>query len=266
MTLLLRAGAFVAGLLLSVSASALAAPPEPCPSTKLAPLALTHLKRALKANQDVTIIALGSSSTAGVRASDVAHSYPAILQRELEQALPSSHIAVLNRGIGGQDAAEMLARLEKDVLAASPTVVIWQVGANGAMKGIDPDLFKRLVGGGVKHLMAAGIDVVLMDNQRAPAILASAQHAKIDEALAEIAVHRGAGLFTRGRLMDLWQQDGFPYADFMSGDGVHHNDRGYACVARTLAATILDGLGPDPTGPALQSIATARLGPAHVSP
>jgi len=260
----LRVGALVAGLLLCLPISTFAADPAPCPSAKLSPVSLPHVKRALRDNQELTIIALGSSSTAGFHASDVAHTYPAILQRELQQALPTSHVAVLNRGVGGQDATEMLARLERDVLAVSPTLVIWQVGANGAMRGMDPDVFKRLVGGGVKRLEAAGVVVVLMDNQRAPAILASAKHAKIDQALADIAVHHGAALFARGRLMDLWQQDGYPYADFISDDSLHHNDRGYACVAKALAATILDGLGPDRVIRTVQS-ASARIEPGPVS-
>lgn len=264
MRLLVSAGLLIAGLLFAAP-SAMAGESGPCPSAKLSPLSLPHVKRALRSNQEITIVALGSSSTAGFHASDLGHTYPAILQTELQAALPNSHVAVLNRGVGGQDAAEMVARIEHDVLAVSPTLVIWQVGANGAMKGMDPELFKRLVAHGVKRLEAAGVDVILMDNQRAPAILASAKHAKIDQALADIAARHGAGLFARGRLMDLWQEEGYPYADFVSDDGVHHNDHGYACVARALATVILDGLGPDPNMRSVQS-AAARLDPRAISP
>jgi acyl-CoA thioesterase-1 len=258
MIALLRCGALVAGLLLCWPLFAFAAGPGPCPSAKLGPVSLPHVKQAISRNQEVTVVAFGSSSTAGFHASDIAHTYPAVLQAELQKALPSSHIAVLNRGIGGQDATEMLPRLERDTLALSPSLVIWQVGANGAMRGMDPHVFQRLVSSGVKRLEAAGVDVILMDNQRAPAILASAQHAKIDQAIADIAVHHHAGLFQRSRLMDLWQQDGYPYASFISDDGVHHNDRGYACVARALASVILDGLGQEPVTHMVQAAASAR--------
>ncbi len=216
-----------------------------CPAERIAPIALPHLKQALAHNQDVTIIALGSSSTAGYHSSNVAHTYPAILQEELEKALPSAHIAVLNRGIGGQDAVEELARIDKDVLATGPTVVIWQLGANGAMRNSDPQVFKRLVAEGVRRMLGAGLDVVLMDNQRAPAILASPEHVQIEQALADVATATGAGLFSRGLLMDEWQHDGFPYRRFVSDDGLHHNDLGYDCIAKALAAAITTGIGPD---------------------
>ena len=250
----LRIWVFAIALLLGCSAVASAETVQ-CPSAKLPPLQLPHAKRAVSQNQELTIVALGSSSTQGARASDLAHTYPAILQSELERALPRAHVAVLNRGVGGQDAGEELPRLERDVIAAAPTMVIWQVGANGAMRGADPEQFKRLVASGVRRLEAAGIDVVLMDNQRAPAVLASARHAQMDLALANVAAHHNAALFSRGHLMDVWQDEGFPYAQFLAEDGIHHNDRGYACMARALAAAIVEGVSPEPTTTPVQAAA-----------
>ena len=148
----------------------------------------------------------------------------------------------------------MLPRLERDALNAQPTLVIWQVGANGALRRADPDLFRSLVESGVERLRKAGIDVVLMDNQRAPAIMASPDHLRIAQALADIAARTGAGLFGRGRLMDQWQQAGHPYAEFISADGLHHNDTGYRCLAKALAGAILQGLGNAPAGLATASV------------
>ena len=213
-----------------------------CPESRVPPLSLRAVRAALQANNEVTIVALGSSSTQGWHSTDLAHSYPAILQAELSAALPHSHVAVLNRGVGGQDAAEMVQRLERDVVAMQPSLVIWQVGANGAMRGANPEEFQRLVSGGVRRLQSAKMDVVLMDNQRAPKILASPDHIRIDQALADIAAQAGAGLFARGALMDRWQRDGHPYTEFVSDDGIHHNDLGYRCIAKALAASIVDGL------------------------
>ena len=235
----LAAAVCAAALLAPVSAWSTAG----CPRSATPPLVLPGVKAALAANAEITVVALGSSSTQGAHASNIAHSYPAVLQAELSAALPRAHIAVLNRGVGGQDVAEMLPRLERDALQAQPTLVIWQVGANGAMRRADPVVFRDMVESGVMRLRGAGVDVVLMDNQRAPAILASPEHLRIAQALADIAAKTGAGLFGRGQLMDQWQRDGHPYADFVSTDGIHHNDAGYRCVAKALAGAILQGLG-----------------------
>src|SRR3954447_17120670 len=108
-------------------------------------LHLPHLRAAVAGRTEGLIVALGSSSTEGVMASDSAHTYPAVLQAALNKALPAAHFAVINRGIGGQDAPEELARLDSDVIAVHPQLVIWQVGANGAMRHADPLEFHRMV-------------------------------------------------------------------------------------------------------------------------
>jgi lysophospholipase L1-like esterase len=214
-----------------------------CPaSPPLASLKLPHFQAALAAGPQAVIVALGSSSTEGVMASDQAHDYPSELQALLGDRLPRAHVAVLNRGIGGQDAPEELARLNADVLAVRPHLVIWQVGANGAMRHADPAEFKRLVTDGVRRMQAAGIDVILMDNQRSPRVLASSQHGAMEAALAEVAQETGVGLFSRGALMDAWSRDGAPAVQFIAADGLHHNDRGYFCVAKVLAESIVAGI------------------------
>ncbi len=229
----------------AVTLPAAAAPdvPDLCPTARIAPLVLSRVREALASNSELTIVALGSSSTAGWHSSSIAQSYPAILQAELSLALPHAHVAVINRGIGGQDAAEMVPRIEADVVDVRPSLVIWQVGANGAMKNRDPESFRSLVVAGVQKLKGAGIDVVLMDNQRAPAILKAPHPLEMDQAMADVATRTGVSLFDRGALMDQWRVDGHPYEQFMSDDGIHHNDLGYRCVARALASAILEGLG-----------------------
>jgi acyl-CoA thioesterase-1 len=215
---------------------------EPCPPNKIPPIVLPRVKEAVAANREITIVALGSSSTQGWHSSDLAHTYPAILQGLLNAALPTAHVAVINRGVGGQDISEMLPRLEADVIAIRPAVAIFQVGANSAMKHMAPDLFKRLLTQGVRRLEDAKIDVVLMDNQRARTILAAPEHMQFDQAMADVAAATGASLFDRGALMDQWRRSGYPYERFMSDDGIHHNDYGYRCVAQALSAAIIDGV------------------------
>jgi acyl-CoA thioesterase I len=230
-------------LLLMLAATALANPA--CPSSPAtAPIALPHLRTAVNNGMEGVVVALGSSSTQGAMASDLAHSYPAVLQQALSTGLPEAHVAVINRGIGGQDAAEELSRLDADVLAVRPQLVIWQVGANGALRNADPAAFHSMVATGVRRLQAAGADVILMDNQQSPALLAKAQEPVFDQTLAKVAQETGAALFSRRSLMRGWFHDGAQPAEFIATDGLHHNDHGYLCVAQSLAQAIVAGLAP----------------------
>jgi lysophospholipase L1-like esterase len=176
-------------------------------------------------------------------ASDSAHTYPAVLQMALNKALPSADFAVINRGIGGQDAPEELARLDADVIAVRPQLVIWQVGANGAMHNADPTVFHRMVEDGVNRLLKAGIDVILMDNQRSPRVLAAADHVALENSLGAVARETGANLFSRGHLMDAWSDEGDQFGLFVASDGLHLNDLGYLCVSQTLARQIAAAVG-----------------------
>ncbi len=172
-------------------------------------------------------------------ASTPAQSYPALLQAELGAAWPDRHVAIINRGIGGQDAVSESARLETDVVAVRPQLVIWQVGANAALRSADLGVFQQLVGAGIRRLQQAGIDVVLMDNQRSPRILASVEDQELNETLAELAHETGANLFSRDRLMAAWEQNGASLTAYIARDGLHQNDRGYACVAQALSQAII---------------------------
>ena len=49
-------------------------------------------------------------------------------------AFPGHEITVLNRGVNGEEAADMLARLDTDVIAEKPDLVLWQVGTNSVLR------------------------------------------------------------------------------------------------------------------------------------
>jgi acyl-CoA thioesterase I len=205
-------------------------------------LHLPHLRAAVAARTEGLIVSLGSSSTEGVMASDSAHTYPAVLQATLSKALPAAHFAVINRGIGGQDAPEELARLDSDAIAMRPQLVIWQVGANGAMRHADPVAFHQMVKEGVSRLLKAGIDVILMDNQRSPKVLAAVDHIVLEDSLRHVAEETGVNMFSRSRLMDAWSDAGSKPGLFTASDGLHHNDLGYLCVTQALARQIVAAL------------------------
>jgi len=240
-----RRCALLGGLLLTLAAAAPAGAAS-CPRLSHLPIESPALAEASRQGpHELRIIAFGSSSTAGSGTSNPAHAYPALLQARL-QAVLGPGVTVVNHGVGGEDADNMLARLDRDVIAERPQIVIWQVGANATMRRMDPDRFAGFVRDGIARLRRAGIEVVLMDNQRAPRITAFPGHRRFDAILAEIAASTpGVTLFSRGRMMDRWQAAGVPEAALLGPDGLHHNDRGYACVADALADALLGGL---PTG------------------
>ena len=129
---------------------------------------LAHSQNELAATGTLDIVAFGSSSTSGTGASTPEHSYPAQLAALLQERFPEDRIKVFNAGVHGDTVAMNLARLERDVLARQPDLVIWQVGTNDALQKKNlTDVYGALLGG-IARMKQAGAEVVLMDAQFFP--------------------------------------------------------------------------------------------------
>jgi lysophospholipase L1-like esterase len=223
-----------------------AAAEEPCASkpgqlTLGAPLPKS--RAAIKERKAIEVVALGSSSTQGYGASTPFHSYPAALLRTLQAELPGVKVAVLNKGIGGQDVSQMLERLERDVFAVEPDLVVWQVGTNAALRAQNAAEFRRLLAGGIDRMRAKGIEVVLMTPQFAPAFNALENEQDYLAAMDEVAREKGVGVFPRYEIMRYWfETEQMPYARFIGRDGLHMNDFGYTCIGRLLALALVRSL------------------------
>jgi len=217
---------------------------------------LRRVAHRLAAGEPVTIVAIGSSSTAGAGASSPATSYPSRLADELKQRFPGHDITVLNRGVNGDETQQMLARFATDVIAPRPDLVLWQVGTNSVLRDHSLRTHAVLLREGVAQLKDIGADVVLMDMQFAPRVLAKAETQGMEDQIAFVAKEANVDLFNRFALMRNWHQvQHIPFDVFTAPDELHMNDWGYACVAKFLAAAIAEA-GTRPT-------ATAAAPAAH---
>jgi lysophospholipase L1-like esterase len=212
-------------------------------------LPLTRTARHLAAHRFVMIVALGSSSTAGAGASSAEATYPSRLMAELARRFPTQSIIVLNRGIGGERAIDMLARFDDSVAAERPDLVLWQVGTNAVLRGYDHSKSDALIREGIRRIKAIGSDVVLIDPQFAPKVLAQPESADMVELISNAAKQENVDVFHRFALMRHWHDvDGIPFEAFLSSDGLHMNDWSYRCFAKALADAIADAATPDRLG------------------
>ena len=193
----------------------------------------------IQAGKAVTIVAMGSSSTEGIGASAPAMSYPSRLEQELKERFPGIEINVINHGVGGQDVPEELSRLERDVIAEHPDLVIWQVGTNAVLRRDDLSADEQLIRRGVGIIKEHGSDVVLMDLQYAPRVLARPAWAEMERLIAEIVRQTHVGLFRRFEIMQEWDHtQQLAPAPMIGRDGLHMTDVSYACLANQLAEAL----------------------------
>ena len=202
---------------------------------------LRHSARRLANGEPLTIVAIGSSSTAGVGASSPAMSYPSRLAVELKQRFPGREIVVLNRGVNGQETHEMMARFATDVIAAHPDLVLWQVGTNSVLRDHPLRPHSILLREGITQLKEAGADVVLIDMQFVPRVLAKPETPGMEDQIALAAKEQSVDLFRRFALMRNWHEvQHIPFETFVAPDELHMNDWSYACVAKVLAVGIAE--------------------------
>jgi lysophospholipase L1-like esterase len=221
--------------------------PAPTPQCN-APTELTRLTfplrrtaRRLARGEPLVIVAIGSSSTAGAGASSPAASYPGRLAVELKQRFPANDITVLNRGVNGEETPQMIARFDSAVIAAHPDLVLWQVGTNSVMRDHSLNAHAALLRQGIAQLKAAGADVVLMDMQYAPRVLAKSEAWGMEDQIGLVAKEASVDLFGRFAVMRYWgESQHIPFDAFVGPDHLHMNDWGYACVAKLLAVAITE--------------------------
>jgi hypothetical protein len=202
---------------------------------------LARMRRLVAAGRPVTIMALGSSSTAGAGASTPEASYPARLEAELRSRFPGVAITVLNRGVNGEEAADMLARFDQAAADDKPDVVLWQVGTNSVLRDHPIGPIDRLIIEGLARMKALGTDVVLIDPQFAPKVLAKPDAEGMVGVIAAASTSRGVDLFSRFAVMREWHDvAAIPFEAFLSPDLLHMNDWGYACFAKLLGAAMAE--------------------------
>jgi lysophospholipase L1-like esterase len=206
---------------------------------------LPHVAGKLAAGRPVVIVAFGSSSTSGYGSSSPEFTYPNRLAAQLRRQYPGSDITVLNRGKGGDDAPEMMKRLQGEVLDSHPDLVIWQVGTNAVLRNLDPDETARMVEDGVARIQASGADIVLVDPQYSPRVTERGESAsKMVKLLGKVAELRHVGIFPRFEVMRDWhERQAIPIDSFVISDGLHMNDWGYACFAQLLGDDIIKSVG-----------------------
>jgi acyl-CoA thioesterase I len=115
------------------------------------------------AERPVKIVALGDSLTAGYMVA-AADTFPVKLERALRAQ--GNAVEVVNAGVSGDTAVGGLARLDWAIPEETDAVIV-ELGANDALRGVDPEATQRALDEILRRLRARGV-IVLLAGMRAP--------------------------------------------------------------------------------------------------
>jgi acyl-CoA thioesterase I len=226
------------------------AAPPPC--TAPAELAkferpFAHLAGRIAQRSPITVVAVGSSSTAGNGASSPAAAYPSRLEALLKARFVGVPIRVLNRGVGGEEVRDMLARFDRSVIAEKPDLVLWQIGTNSVLYDHPIVGNAAVLSDGLNRLKAIGTDLALINPQYAPKVLAKPAVENMVGLISTTAKQSGVDLFDRFAVMKYWHEGArLPFTAFLNVDQLHMNDWGYNCLAELLSVAIADAVARAP--------------------
>jgi lysophospholipase L1-like esterase len=203
-------------------------------------------EKAITLKKGDRIVFLGDSITAGGVSPK---GYVTLIKNQLKEKHADLGIEVIGAGVSGNKVPDLQKRLEKDVLAKKPTVVVIYIGINDVWhgendpaKGTPKDKYEA----GLKEIIGkcqeAGARVVLCT----PSVIGEKGDGsnKLDAKLDEYAdVSRAVAKDTKARLCDLrkafvaYEKENNKdnkEKGVLTGDRVHLNDAGNKLVADTI--------------------------------
>jgi acyl-CoA thioesterase-1 len=183
------------------------------------------------------VLAFGDSLTAGygLPASDA---FPARLEARLKDE--GVDVKIVNAGVSGDTTTDGLARLDW-MLADKPDFVILALGANDALRGIDPKIVRANLDAMIDKIQASGAKLLLL-GMLAPANWGAQYEHDFDRVYPDLATAHGVPLypfFLDGVAMD---------PALNQADGMHPNERGVAIMVERIAPLVAKLIGDKASG------------------
>ena len=190
---------------------------------------------AAEHSAEARIVVLGDSLSAGYGL-PAAEAFPAQLEQALRQS--GQAVRVINAGVSGDTTAGGLARLDW-ALAERPQLVIVQLGANDALRGLDPEQARANLDAILTRLKREETQILLA-GMRAPRNLGPAYYTKFDRIYSDLAKKHQIAL-------DPFFLEGVALRpELNQADGLHPNAQGVAIVVRRLLPQVRELLAGRP--------------------
>jgi len=197
-------------------------------TTWLGPLAAALLllpgSATVAAARTPEILAFGDSLTAGLGL-PAGDAFPAQLEARLKSQ--GLDVRVVNAGSSGDTTTDGLTRLDW-ALADRPELVILELGANDALRGIDPTIIRANLDQMIDKIQASGAKLLLAGMQ-APTNWGRDYQRDFDRIYPELAKAHGVALYP-------FFLDGVAMVPQLNQpDGLHPNKRGVTALVERIA-------------------------------
>lgn len=202
---------------------------------------LNRTVEKLGTTKQLRILAIGSSSTWGVGASSLKRNYPSRLEAILANVWKGVELEIINRGVGGEVAAQTAWRLLDEIHLVQPDLILWQVGTNDALRNVPLEEFEKTMRTTIAEVRKHNIDLVLVGLQYTPKYARHEHYLHVRKLLDEIASSEKLLYVRRYRAMEFIAHTKANLS-MMASDNFHLNDLGYQCMAEHVAQAVVANL------------------------
>ncbi len=186
---------------------------------------------ARAAEAPLRIAVLGDSLSAGYGL-PAGEAFPVKLEAALRRR--GYKVAVQNAGVSGDTSAGGLARLDW-TLADNPQLVIVELGANDALRGLEPDRTAENLDAILTRLKAAGV-LPLLAGMKAPRNLGRGYYTKFDQLYPALAERRQVPFYP------FFLEGVAGRAELNQADGLHPNTAGVAMIVEKILPLVEESL------------------------
>lgn len=187
-------------------------------------LSIGDTKRLCKAfmkgesGQPITIGVIGGSITQGTAASSPQNAYPSVYSRWWEEKFPDSEITLVNAGIGGTDSYLGVNRVDEQLLAYDPDIVIVEFSVNDTNAATNKYSYDSLVRKILMHKSEPAVILLFMTQENGTSL--QNVHREIGEAYDLPMLSWRDAVYPEVTAGTLDWKD-------ISPDNIHPNDNGH---------------------------------------
>jgi hypothetical protein len=200
---------------------------------------LNRVSAAISRQRQLTIVVVGTGSSALAGPDGPRSAYPARLEAALTQRLSGIPINVVPLVRSRQTGDVLSKGMGKLLTDEKPDLVIWQAGTIDAIRRVDLDGFKSALDEGIDTIHKRGADVILMNMQYSPRTESMISVGPYADVMRVAAQHRNVPLYDRLGIMRYWSEVG-AFDLYAAGKDNVLAQRVHNCIGRTIAALIVD--------------------------
>ncbi len=209
------------------------------PGLTLSEVSLPAIARALKERKVIKILTMGASSSPLMRQPN--ERYVSDIESILEKTIPGVDVQIVDHGISGEIARDVVERVKTEVALNEPDLVLLQVGGSDAIAHTPVGEFETDVNEIIGWLKGHGVDIAVVGMSYIGTLKLDPHYQALRKALQRVAAQQNVLLIGRYDAMQLLSQAKAAGQEHTANEFTV-TEKGYECLSEYVVRAITSGI------------------------